>query len=216
MVLARIDVQPQKRGTGRQQTVVLLHGYGADEHDLLQLAHELDPTLRGVSLAAPHQLPWGGRAWFALEQNESGLRWDPAEVRDAADLATASIEQVRTEDGQPPLLLGFSQGACIALLVALRRPGLVRGVLSLSGVPPDRAGVHWTAGPALKGMPVFLAHGSRDPLLPLVTGLRCRALLEEAGCAVSWHEYPIAHQIIGEELVDARAWLAALPPWPPG
>ena len=213
MTLRRIESPPQK-GPG-SRTLVLLHGYGADEHDLLPLAAELDPGFRAVSLQAPLSLPWGGRAWFHLEQQAGGFRWDPEEVKAAAALAALAVEQVGREDGRPPLLCGFSQGGCISLLVALQRPELVRGVLSLSGVPPDRAGAAWAAGPHLKGLPVFAAHGSFDPLLPLAVGRHARALLEEAGFAVSWHEYPMAHQIIGEELEDARAWLSALPPWPP-
>lgn len=213
MSLSRIDLP--SRGPSRG-TLVLLHGYGADEHDLLGLAPELDPAFSAVSLAAPLRLPWGGRAWFALEQSATGFHWDPTEVRAAAALATEAVEAVAKADGKPPLLLGFSQGACIALLVALQRPGLVRGVLSLSGVPPDRAGAEAAHGTAARGLPVFAAHGTLDPLLPLPVGQHTRAVLEEAGCAVIWREYEMGHQIVGEELDDARAWLAALPPWPPG
>ena len=193
---------------------MLLHGYGADEHDLLGLAAELDPGLRAVSLAAPQTLPWGGRAWYALEQRGGSLGWDPAEVQAAAAQAVEAVAAIAAEDGRPPLLLGFSQGAGIALLAALQRPELVRGVLSLSGVPPDRAGRGGAAGARVEGLPVFAAHGLHDPLLPIAVGRHTRALLEDAGCDVTWREYPMAHQIVAEELADARAWLAALPVWP--
>ena len=192
---------------------MLLHGYGADEHDLLGLAAELKASLRAVSLAAPQTLPWGGRAWYALEQRGGSLGWDPAEVREAAALAIEAVLAVAAEDGRPPLLLGFSQGAGIALLVALQRPELVRGVLSLSGVPPDRAG-GGAANAAVKGLPVFAAHGLHDPLLPIAVGRHTRALLEDAGCDVTWREYPMAHQIVGPELDDARDWLETARAWP--
>ena len=212
MPLHRIELPPQGPSSG---TLVLLHGYGADEHDLIGLAAELDPSLRAVSLAAPQTLPWGGRAWYALEQRGGSFGWDAAEVQQAARLAIEAVAAVAAEDGRPPLLLGFSQGAGIALLVALQRPELVRGVLSLSGVPPDRADTATATASFLgtKGLPVFGAHGLGDPLLPIAVGRHTRALLEDAGCDVTWREYPMAHQIVGPELDDARHWLKALPAW---
>ena len=193
---------------------MLLHGYGADENDLLPLAAELGPSLKAVSLAAPLPLPWGGRAWYALGQNGPAITWDPAEVQAATALAIDAVAAVAAADGRPPLLLGFSQGGGLALMVALQRPDLVRGVLSLSGVPPDRAQGSRAVNPAAKGLPVFGAHGLHDPLLPIAVGRHTRALLEEAGCALRWHEYPMAHQIVAQELADARSWLSTLPVWP--
>ena len=211
MPLHRIEL-PARAGTP-SQTLVLLHGYGADEHDLLSLGHQLDPGFRVVSLAAPLTLPWGGRAWYQLTQQGSSFGWDPAEVSRATALALAEVEAIGREAGAPPLLLGFSQGAGIALAVALRKPAAVRGVLALSAVPPDRGGVSSGAG-ASKGLPIFLGHGTRDPLLPIAAAHHSRALLEEAGCDVTFREYPMAHEISASELGDARTFLAQLPAWP--
>jgi phospholipase/carboxylesterase len=197
------------------RTLVLLHGFGADEHDLLPLAPELDPAFRALSLAAPIRLPWGGRAWFNLEQRGGGFHWDPAEVARGAAQALEAVERVAREDGAPPLLCGFSQGACMALLVALQRPELVRGVISFSGVAPDRAELELAPPARRRGLPVFVGHGLHDPLLPIAEGRRLRLLLEEAGCDVAFHEYQMAHQIIETELADARAWLSRLRSWPP-
>ena len=214
MPLHRIELPPRAGAASR--TLVLLHGYGADEHDLLSLGHVLDPTVRVVSLAAPLSLPWGGRAWYQLTQSESGFGWDPAEVAQATALAAAEIELIGREAGAPPLLLGFSQGAGIALMVALQRPGAVRGVLALSAVPPDRGGSTPRGGGegATKGLPVFLGHGTRDSLLPIAVAHHSRALLEEAGCDVTFREYPMAHEISEAELADARSFLGELPAWP--
>jgi phospholipase/carboxylesterase len=209
--LHRIELPP--RSGAPSQTLVLLHGYGADEHDLLSLGHHLDPGFRVVSLAAPLTLPWGGRAWYQLTQSGSGFGWDPAEVVRATTLAAEEIEAIGREAGVPPLLLGFSQGAGIALTVALLKPGAVRGVLALSAVPPDRGGATPGAG-ATKGLPVFLGHGTRDPLLPIAAAHHSRALLEEAGCDVTFREYAMAHEISEAELADVKAFLAALPAWP--
>ena len=196
-------------------SLVLLHGYGANEHDLLQLGPELAPDRRTVSLQAPLALPWGGRAWFNLRESAGGFEFDPAEIERALAQTLQAVEQVAREDGTPPLLLGFSQGASLALMVALQQPRLVRGVLSLSGVPP-RLAAPWQANAlAFKGFPVFGAHGTQDPLLPIALGRSVRAGLEGAGCDLTWREYVMGHEVVIDELSDARAWIVALKAWPP-
>jgi phospholipase/carboxylesterase len=212
--LLRIDLPP--RSGPPSQTLVLLHGYGANEHDLLGLGHELDPSFRVISLAAPLTLPWGGRAWYNLTQSGGGsIGWDPAEVAHAAAVATEEIAAIAKGTGAPPLVLGFSQGAGMALLAALRSPGSVRGVIALSAVPPDRAGgLEFADAASTKGLPIFLGHGTHDPLLPIAAAWRSRALLEEKGCDVTYREYPMAHEISLAELADVKALLKHLPPWP--
>lgn len=204
MKLNAIELSP--RAPGLSRTLVLLHGYGADERDLLPIAHELDPRLRAVSLQGPIALSGPMRAWFNLSQDPQGrISFDPDEARSAVQAAIGAVEEIAA--GSPgPLLLGFSQGAGIALGVALLRPELVSGVLSLSGVaraledrdhaPPDQ----------LRNLRVFAAHGVQDPLLPISLGRGLRDELVRLGVAVEWHEYPMGHMVIPEELEDAKAW----------
>jgi phospholipase/carboxylesterase len=216
MTLSRALAPPKAARTG---TAVLLHGYGADERDLLPLAAELDPGLFAISLRAPLAMPFGGRAWFSLEQTGDGFAFDAREVRRAAKSVSAELAAIAQEHGGPPLVIGFSQGAGVGLLCALERPASVRAVLSFSGVPPEPA-LFAPQAPAppdtrlAEGLPVFAAHGRFDPLLPLEIGRRTRELLTAAGCALTWREYPIGHEICSEELADARNWLRGLPPWP--
>src|SRR5258707_3268263 len=116
---------------GLDRTLVLFHGFGADEHDLLPIGHELDPRLRVVSLQAPIALDFGGRAWFNLQQTPQGFAFDPAEVAEASRLALQAVEEIAR--GRPrPLLGGVSQGAGVALSVALPPPDLASGALGLS------------------------------------------------------------------------------------
>ena len=209
MKLNAIDLAP--RAPGPSRTLVLLHGYGADERDLLPIAHELDPRLRAVSLQGPIALGGPMRAWFNLTQDFQGrISFDPAEARAAVQGAVGAVEEIAA--GSPrPLLLGFSQGAGIALGVALLRPELVSGVLSLSGVAralEERD--HATPG-RLKGLPVFAAHCVQDPLLPIALGRGLRDELSRLGIAVEWHEYPMGHMVSPDEIDDARAWLLKCP-----
>lgn len=205
MELHSVELKPLAPGLSR--TLVLLHGYGADEHDLLPLAHELDPRLRAVSLQAPVSLGGRMRAWFRLQQDARGaLSFDAAEVRSAIQGATAAVERIAAQSPRP-ILLGFSQGAGMALGVALQRPDLVAGVLSLSGVARTLGPEDLGAPEKLRGFPVFAAHGVQDPLLPIALGRGLRDALLELGMAVEWHEYPMGHMVIPEELQDAREWL---------
>ncbi len=207
MKLNSIELPP--RASGLSRTLVLLHGYGADEHDLLPIAHELDPRLRAVSLQAPIALGGPMRAWFNLSQDARGISFDPDEAREGLHAALEAVQEI-ARAAPKPILLGFSQGAAMALGVALMRPELALGVLSLSGVPPVMERGDLAAAPALKGFPVFAAHGEQDPLLPIALGRTVRDELTKLGVAVSWHEYPMGHMVVPEEIDDAREWLARI------
>jgi phospholipase/carboxylesterase len=196
--LERIELPAQAAGGSR--TLVLLHGFGADEHDLLPLARELDPSLRIVSLAAPIALEQGGKAWYRLQEGPQGISFDPHEVLDAGKIALEAVEAIARESPDP-VLCGFSQGGGMALAAALERPGLVSTILALSSVPPRREG-------QAKGLRVFLGHGTFDPLIPVQVGRATRDLLEKLGAAVTYREYPMGHMICADEIADARNFLA--------
>src|SRR5207302_10833423 len=130
--LERVEVDGDERGGTR--TLVLLHGFGADQHDLLPLARDLDPSLRVISLAAPIALEQGGRAWYRLQEGPQGISFDAREVLEAGNIALEAVEEIARESPDP-ILCGFSQGGGMALAAALERPGLVSTILALSAVP---------------------------------------------------------------------------------
>jgi phospholipase/carboxylesterase len=205
--LNAIELPP--RAPGLSRTLILLHGYGADERDLLPIAHALDPRLRAVSLQGPIALGGRMRAWFNLGQDARGrITFDPDAARAAVRSAIAAVEEIAATSPRP-LLLGFSQGAGIALGVALLRPDLSAGILSLSGVARSLEDQDHAQVEKLRGFPVFAAHGLDDPLLPIELGRELRAILEALGLDVEWHEYPMEHMVIPEEIEDARMWLNA-------
>lgn len=205
MKLHSLELPPLQPGLSR--TLVLLHGYGADESDLLPLARELDPRLRAVSLQAPLSLGGTMRAWFNLTQDARGISFATDEARAGLQAATGAIEEIARTSPRP-FLLGFSQGAAIALGVLLLQPDLPAGVISLSGVPPVLERQDLAPATRLRGLPVFAAHGTEDPLLPIELGRRVKSELERLGLEVEWHEYPMGHMVIPEEIEDAAAWLA--------
>jgi phospholipase/carboxylesterase len=201
------SVELAPRAPGLSRTLVLLHGYGAHEHDLLPIAHELDPRLRVVSLQGPVALGGPMRAWFNLSQDARGrISFDLEETRAAVQGAAIAVAEIAA--GSPhPFLLGFSQGAGIAVGISLLRPELAAGVLSLSGVARALDDRDHAPVEQLRGFPVFAAHGEQDPLIPIGSGRKLRDELTRLGVEVEWHEYPMGHMVIPEELDDAREWL---------
>ena len=207
MKLNSIELPPRLPGLSR--TLILLHGYGADERDLLPIAHALDPRLRAVSLQGPIALGGPMRAWFNLGQDARGrISFDPEAARAAVRSASAAVEEIAASSPRP-FMLGFSQGAGIALGVALLRPDLTAGVLSLSGVARALEDRDHAPEEKLRDFPVFAAHGLHDPLLPIELGRGLRDTLASLGVDVEWREYPMEHIVVPEEIEDARRWLTA-------
>lgn len=197
-------------GSPARQLVVLLHGYGADGSDLLPIAQAWQAVLPDAAFALPNgpspcdEFP-AGRQWFPL-----ALRDRPALAAGAASVAgllDAYLEQTLAEvglDGGDLVLAGFSQGAMMALHVGLRRPEPPLAIVSFSGVlaadPPDRKGPF---------PPVFLGHGSEDPLIPAGALKAAEAQLSEAGANVQSMLRPgLGHGIDQEEVVAAARFLA--------
>ena len=90
----------------------------------------------------------------------------------------------------------------------LRRPDLPAGVISLSGVPPVLGRQDLAPATSLRGLPVFAAHGTEDALLPIELGRSLRSELQRLGLEVEWHEYPMGHMVVPEEIEDAAKWFA--------
>ena len=193
--------------------VVLLHGFGADEQDMLGLALRLPRDLLCVALQAPLALPWAGRAWYPLDLAAAAPAALPTEAaaracRLALGAIIASVEAVPGRFGVAPgrtVLVGFSQGAAMAA-AALLAPGApqIAGYALLSGYLVDPSA---PAPPAKRRTSVFIAHGTEDGLLPVDLGRSLREQVEALGIPVTYREYPMGHVICAAELADIAAWL---------
>lgn len=210
--LARRPAQAQEA----PPLLVLLHGYGSNEQDLFGLAPYLDERLLIVSARAPLTLMPGGYAWFHLDIDERGVRLDPRQfVRQAALVADFVAEACAAygADPQRVLLGGFSQGAMISAAVLLSRPELLAGALLMSGAMlPEVLPLLQPPGfdpQPLAGKPVLAVHGTYDPVLPIALGRATRATLERLPLALTYREYPMAHEVSLESLRDVAAWVKA-------
>jgi phospholipase/carboxylesterase len=108
------------------------------------------------------------------------------------------------------VMAGFSQGGAIALQTALRYPERLAGVLALSAYLPRAGSLQSERSPANQDIPIFMAHGRYDDIIPLPRAEESHELLEAAGYPVEWHEYPMPHSVCAEEIADIAAFLARI------
>ena len=188
--------------------IVLFHGRGADELDLLPLFDELDPDRRllGVTPRGPLALPPGSAHWYALWR----LGYpDPATFRSTYELVSAWLDDLLAEHDLPFALGGFSQGAVMSYALGLGR-GRPKpaALLAFSGFVPTVEGFELDLDKA-RGLPVAIGHGTYDPVIGVEWGRRARDLLTEAGADVLYREYPLPHAIDPRFLAELRPWLRA-------
>jgi phospholipase/carboxylesterase len=188
--------------------LVLLHGRGADEHDLFPLLDALDPgrRLHGYTPRAPLALPPGGAHWYAVPR--VGYP-DPATFAEGFGAAAAWLDALPFPR-ERIVLGGFSQGCVLAYSLGLGR-GRPRpaALLALSGFVPVVEG--WDADLESPFPPVAIAHGTHDPVIPVEFGRRARSLLEAAGADVLYRESPIGHWIDPGVVPELRDVVAGAP-----
>lgn len=196
--------------------LVLHHGRGTDEHDLLPLADVLDPArrLHVVAPRAPLQLPgWPGHHWYVVPRVGHP---DPRTFKAAYALLSDFHDELWQRTGigaERTVLGGFSMGAAMSYALGLGRdrptPG---GILALSGFIPTVEGWH----PRLEDrteLGVYVAHGSEDPVVPVELARAAHEMLRAGGLAVEYHEFAGGHQIDPMLLPSIRTWLGArMPP----
>ena len=149
------------------------------------------------------------RAWYDVYGVEGVRREDEPGVRASHARVEALIarEKGRGIPAARLALAGFSQGGAVALHTGLRHAERLAGILALSTYLPLAGTLAAETQAANRDVPIFMAHGTHDPLITLARAQRSRDLLRESGYRVEWHEYPMAHQICDEELRDLSAWL---------
>ncbi len=186
--------------------LLLLHGRGADEEDLMGLEAALDPRLTIVSARAPFKLG-PGFAWYDMAQigspDEDTFTTALSELRGFVDGLPAAYGI----DPQRLFLMGFSQGAIMSAALALTVPHKVRGVIMHSGYVPISTGLEVVPG-GIEGKGFFVAHGLYDEVIPVIYGRQSEAYLSLHKALLIYREYPIGHSISEESLYDLSEWLS--------
>lgn len=206
-------------GAEPRHCVIWLHGLGADGHDFEPAVPQLGlPADLPVRFLFPHApvrpvTVNGGmrmRAWYDIASLDIGGRQDEEGIRDAARRIEALVADAAAGfDAGATVLAGFSQGGAVALHAGLRHARGLAGIMGLSCYLPLHETLRAEASAANAGTPVFMGHGTQDPVVPMQLGQRSRDYLRSAGYDVAWHEYPIPHGVAPDELRDIGEWLVS-------
>ncbi len=197
--------------------IIFIHGLGDSGHGWSDLARQpAFQSLGAVSFVFPHannmpvtlnngmMMP----SWYDIDltqrerEDETGLRASQAQIE-----ALIAREKARGIAADRIVLAGFSQGCVMALQTGLRHPEKLGGLVCLSGYLPLAAKVASERSAANAGMPIFMAHGRFDQVLPISWGTQSRDKLTALGYQVEWHEYPMEHSSCPEEYRDMALWL---------
>jgi phospholipase/carboxylesterase len=201
-------------GAAPRGAVIWLHGLGADGHDFEPIVPELRlPDTLAVRFVFPHapvrpvtiNNGMRMRAWYDILQLGGGPE-DETGIR-AAEALTRELIAKQNLPANRIVLAGFSQGGAIALQTALRYPERLAGVLALSTYLPLAATLSKERSDANRDVPVFMAHGLYDDIIPLRRAEQSKALLAAAGWSIEWHAYPMPHSVCGDEIADIARFL---------
>lgn len=203
-------------GNSPQHSIIWLHGLGADGGDFVPIAEEisLPVAVRYIFPHAPMQPVTinGGyvmRAWYDIVASGIDAQQDAVGIR----ASQAELEKLITQEKQRGIaarniyLAGFSQGGVIALQTGLRHTERLGGILALSTYLPLAKTLEEEASEYAKDMPIFMAHGRSDTVIPYATGKISAEKLSELGYPLEWHEYAMPHSVCMEEVQDIEAWL---------
>jgi len=216
--LKELETVTVETGPDPTFSIIWIHGLGADGHDFEPLVPELLedglPTLRFVFPHAPvrpvtinngYQM----RAWYDI------IGIDRRSAEDFSGMAASAAgigrliqqENARGVSTSRIAIAGFSQGGAMALHIAVRHPEQFAGVIALSCYLPQAAELATVRHPANQATPIFMAHGTQDPVVPYPLADESHQVLRAAGYPVEWHTYPMAHALCEPEVSDLRAWL---------
>ncbi|NUZ04434.1 alpha/beta hydrolase [Piscinibacter koreensis] len=205
-------------GPNPTASIIVLHGLGADGNDFVPVANELDLDAVGpIRFVFPHAPTRpvtinGGyvmRAWYDILAANLVQREDEAGLRASQALVDAVIakEKARGVAASRIVLAGFSQGCAMTLMTGLRHDERLAGLVGLSGYLPLAAKAEAERHTANADVPIFLAHGRADPVIPIARAIASRDALVAMGHPVEWHDYAMPHSVCAEEIADLQRWL---------
>jgi phospholipase/carboxylesterase len=222
--LALLDTVERETGPAPRWSLLWLHGLGADGNDFAPIVPELVrrdwPAIRFVFPHAPQRAVTinGGmrmRAWYdirdaAFTEGSRANRADDQGVETSITQVEALVarEATRGVAANRVILAGFSQGGAIALAAGLRRSTPLAGMVALSSYLPMHDRAAQLLAPQATAQPLFMAHGTQDPVVPYAAGEQSAALLRQLGFVVEWHRYPMPHSVCADEIRDLGDWLS--------
>jgi phospholipase/carboxylesterase len=216
MSSARLETIEIETAPAPTASIIWLHGLGADGNDFAPIVPEIDLGGIAVRYVFPNAptMPvtinngYVMRAWYDISdaairrEDEAGVRASQAAIE-----ALMAHEKSRGIPARRIVLAGFSQGGAIALQTGLRHAERIAGIMALSTYVPLADKLAAEAHPMNRDLPVFMAHGSDDTVIPLTRAAQSRALLEQLGYPLEWHQYRMPHSVCPEEIGHIETWL---------
>ena len=213
--------------TGMDPTfaVIWLHGLGADGHDFEPIVPELGlPEEIAVRFIFPHapERPItvnGGmvmRGWYDISDLPVSMDGSRKEDRAGLEDSTQIVMQLIAQENRRGIptsrivLAGFSQGGAIALFAGLRMRQELAGIIALSTYLPDSGSTEDERSEVSLKSPIFMGHGTEDPLIPVQFGKQSEQILTGLGYNVSWNNYPMPHSVHPREIADIGAFLKGI------
>lgn len=218
MSLTTLECIEIETGNNPQRAVIWLHGLGADGNDFAPIVPEfrLDdfPAIRFIFPHAPVQPVtinngMAMRAWYDIFTPDLVRREDETGLRNAETAVRALIaqENVRGIPSSNIVLAGFSQGCALTLQTGLRLDERLAGMICLSGYLPLPNKISSERHPANQNTPIFMGHGTMDPVVDIDRAKTSRDVLTDLGYAITWKTYPMPHSVCLEEINDVAAFL---------
>lgn len=214
-LLSAVEIET---GSDPSNVVIWLHGLGADGNDFVPIINEMElSSKKGIRFIFPHapmrpvtiNNGYVMRAWYDIRGANINSLEDEAGIRDAQKAIDALIENEigRGIVSKNIVLAGFSQGGAIALQAGLRQENQLAGIMALSCYLPLSTTLSNEAHLANAAIPIFMAHGTYDAVVPVSLAMTSRENLRLANYAPEWHEYPMEHTVCIEEINDMDRWL---------
>ncbi|MES2402602.1 MAG: alpha/beta hydrolase [Pseudomonadota bacterium] len=213
-----LKVLEAQTGENPVATIIIMHGLGADGRDFFPIAKELDLSAIGpvrflfpnapvipVTINGGYQMP----AWYDILNADLVRREDEAGLR-SSQLAMEEVianEKARGIPAGKIVLGGFSQGCAMTLMIGLRHTEKLAGLMCMSGYLPLTSKTVVERSLASQDVPIFMGHGTRDPVIALDRATASRDAMKALGYNVEWHEYPMEHSVCPQEIGDMEAWL---------
>lgn len=207
-------VRPAAPGTddepGRPPMLILLHGVGANEQQMAQLAPAFDPRFVVVSARSPLVLGPNAFGWFHVSFSAAGPVIDAGEAQAGWALLARFADEAAEAYGADPArvyVAGFSQGGIMALAAMLTAPHQFAGAVSMSGRLLPEVLPHLGSAEALRGKPVLIVHGTGDEKLGIHLARWAREQIHQLPVALTYRELPMGHTITDASLAEVTSWL---------
>jgi phospholipase/carboxylesterase len=191
--------------------LVMLHGWRGDESSMWIFKQVIPAGVAAVTPRAPLELSAREYAWY--RHNGARPAADPASLQEGLEYLVHflhSLPELYPIDAERLILIGFSQGAAIGNGLALTRPEMIIGMASLAGLIPELPKQDIQTDDRLAGLPVFIAHGTEDPIVPLAEAQKTRELYIRLGADVTYGEYHTKHKMTVEAIKKLKAWVAGV------